>query len=237
MHCSMQQPAMCGTSPLQVPLQKLGTGSPLTRHRTLMASTMASATWMPRAGPSSWLRPGRPNAQIARKPFSSQRNCRNSSWAHRARLGPSGPVPDLQARCQCCAGLILRERSLAAPCVSHLSLGPLNLDPPSHLQEAAVVLPHALLHHLHAGLHRSQPAARRARPRARRRLQQVREAEEQDGAHAATRRQQRANTLRKTHLKGTELLESSTPRRAARRLAQSCPSCALPWHPYRSSFT
>ena len=42
---------------------------------TLTASTIASAAWMPRAGPSSWLRPGRPKAQMARKPFSSQRNC------------------------------------------------------------------------------------------------------------------------------------------------------------------
>ena len=37
---------------------------------------MDSAAWMARAGPSSWLRPGRPNAHTARNPFSSHRNCR-----------------------------------------------------------------------------------------------------------------------------------------------------------------
>ena len=51
---------------------------------TMTASTIASAAWMPRAGPSSWLRPGRPKAQMARKPFSSQRNCSEEQAGGRA---------------------------------------------------------------------------------------------------------------------------------------------------------
>lgn len=64
-------------------------------------------------------------------------------------------------------------------------------DPSTCLQEAAVVLAHALLHCLHAGLHRSQPCARGARPCPRRGLQKRWEAQEEHRAHPARQTQGR----------------------------------------------
>ena len=145
-HYSM--PALAVGLPLPHPGERSGGGGGGRGALTRTASTMASAAWMPRAGPSSWLRPGRPKAQMARNPFSSQRNWRvrvggveggggdagGRRWSARRLAAPVAPSASADRCRQRSSGLTCHQ-----PPASH---------PRTHLQEGAVVLAHALLHRL-----------------------------------------------------------------------------------------